>query len=223
MLAQLIVRWAENDPSRSRRAADRQYAGRRTRARRRSRSPDRRRHYPRDGLAKARRSGAGPVRQILAVHARLPQDRAQLLAGTSQGGRARSTLPSGATVSSMPRCSVSRAASDPVIAAGSTGSMPATAKLLAAIAQLPHGAVVLPGLDTDLDEDSWRKIAGAKDENDAPAARASAILHAGLAGAHGRRARCRRTARRSRRARPRGAGFGSTAASRHHRSLAGLA
>src|SRR4029450_7116925 len=27
---------------------------------------------------------------------------------------------------------------DPVIAAGSTGSMPATAKLLAAIAQLPH-------------------------------------------------------------------------------------
>ena len=33
----------------------------------------------------------------------------------------------------------------PVIAAGSTGSMPATAKLLAAIAQLPHGAVVLPG------------------------------------------------------------------------------
>ena len=41
----------------------------------------------------------------------------------------------------------------PVIAAGSTGSMPATAKLLAAIAQLPHGAVVLPGLDTTLDEE----------------------------------------------------------------------
>ena len=36
----------------------------------------------------------------------------------------------------------------PVIAAGSTGSMPATAKLLATIATLPHGAVVLPGLDT---------------------------------------------------------------------------
>ena len=36
----------------------------------------------------------------------------------------------------------------PVIAAGSTGSMPATAKLLATIAALPHGAVVLPGLDT---------------------------------------------------------------------------
>ena len=48
----------------------------------------------------------------------------------------------------------------PVIAAGSTGSMPATAKLLATIAALPHGAVVLPGLDKDLDDDSWRSIAG---------------------------------------------------------------
>src|ERR1700726_4406232 len=48
----------------------------------------------------------------------------------------------------------------PVIVAGSTGSIPATAELIAAIARLPHGAVVLPGLDTDLDEDSWRQIAG---------------------------------------------------------------
>ena len=52
---------------------------------------------------------------------------------------------------------------DPVIAAGSTGSMPATAKLIATIARLPHGAVVLPGLDTDLDEDSWRLISGEND------------------------------------------------------------
>ncbi|MGP0094290.1 MAG: double-strand break repair protein AddB [Xanthobacteraceae bacterium] len=51
----------------------------------------------------------------------------------------------------------------PVIAAGSTGSMPATAKLLATIAGLPHGAVVLPGLDTDLDEASWQLIAGKQD------------------------------------------------------------
>jgi ATP-dependent helicase/nuclease subunit B len=48
----------------------------------------------------------------------------------------------------------------PVIAAGSTGSMPATAKLLATIARLPHGAVVLPGLDMDIDDASWRGIAG---------------------------------------------------------------
>ncbi|MCW5684297.1 MAG: double-strand break repair protein AddB [Pseudolabrys sp.] len=48
----------------------------------------------------------------------------------------------------------------PVIAAGSTGSMPVTADLLAAIARLPQGAVVLPGLDTHLDEPSWRMIGG---------------------------------------------------------------
>ena len=43
----------------------------------------------------------------------------------------------------------------PVIAAGSTGSIPATARLLSAIARLPNGAVVLPGLDGQLDDDSW--------------------------------------------------------------------
>ncbi|MGD9836206.1 MAG: double-strand break repair protein AddB [Afipia sp.] len=48
----------------------------------------------------------------------------------------------------------------PVIAAGSTGSMPATAKFLHAIAQLPQGAVVLPGLDTDLDQTAWDSIGG---------------------------------------------------------------
>jgi ATP-dependent helicase/nuclease subunit B len=46
----------------------------------------------------------------------------------------------------------------PVIAAGSTGSIPATAELIATIARLPHGAVVLPGLDTNLDEASWKLI-----------------------------------------------------------------
>lgn len=46
----------------------------------------------------------------------------------------------------------------PVIAAGSTGSIPATANLLKAIAGLPNGAVVLPGLDKDLDEASWDKL-----------------------------------------------------------------
>jgi ATP-dependent helicase/nuclease subunit B len=50
----------------------------------------------------------------------------------------------------------------PVIAAGSTGSMPATAKFLHAVANLPGGAVVLPGLDTDLDEEAWKTIGGMK-------------------------------------------------------------
>jgi len=49
----------------------------------------------------------------------------------------------------------------PVIAAGSTGSMPATAKLLATIAGLANGAVVLPGLDTELDEASWQAVGAA--------------------------------------------------------------
>jgi ATP-dependent helicase/nuclease subunit B len=45
-----------------------------------------------------------------------------------------------------------------VIAAGSTGSIPATARFLAAIAALPNGAVVLPGLDRELDEKSWNDL-----------------------------------------------------------------
>jgi len=47
----------------------------------------------------------------------------------------------------------------PVIAAGSTGTVPATAHLLEVIASLPNGAVVLPGLDISLDEDSWASLA----------------------------------------------------------------
>ena len=53
--------------------------------------------------------------------------------------------------------------SGPVIAAGSTGSIPATATLLETIARLPHGAVVLPGLDTDLDETTWATLADGSD------------------------------------------------------------
>ncbi|MGH6829402.1 MAG: double-strand break repair protein AddB [Rhizomicrobium sp.] len=46
----------------------------------------------------------------------------------------------------------------PVIAAGSTGSIPATARLLAVIARMRQGALVLPGLDRDLDEKSWQEL-----------------------------------------------------------------
>lgn len=51
----------------------------------------------------------------------------------------------------------------PVIAAGSTGSIPATARLLAEIARLPMGAVVLPGLDKQLDNNAWDKLADISD------------------------------------------------------------
>ncbi len=47
----------------------------------------------------------------------------------------------------------------PIIIAGSTGSIAATRALMACVARLPKGVVVLPGLDTDLDEESWRAVA----------------------------------------------------------------
>ena len=43
----------------------------------------------------------------------------------------------------------------PVIAAGSTGAIPAVGRLLRLVAHLPAGLVVLPGLDRELDEASW--------------------------------------------------------------------
>src|SRR5262249_45458348 len=46
----------------------------------------------------------------------------------------------------------------PVIAAGSTGSTPATARLLRIIARLPQGLVVLPGLDLALAEAAWKQL-----------------------------------------------------------------
>lgn len=50
----------------------------------------------------------------------------------------------------------------PVIIAGSTGSVAATADLMAAVARLPAGAVVLPGLDLVTEEAVWATI-GADD------------------------------------------------------------
>ena len=46
----------------------------------------------------------------------------------------------------------------PIIAAGSTGTIPATRELLKAIAQLEQGAVILPGLDQDMDDESWANV-----------------------------------------------------------------
>jgi ATP-dependent helicase/nuclease subunit B len=46
----------------------------------------------------------------------------------------------------------------PVIVAGSTGSVPATRELIQAVAASSSGAIVLPGLDLDLDAAGWAAI-----------------------------------------------------------------
>ncbi|UJQ93319.1 double-strand break repair protein AddB [Mariluticola halotolerans] len=46
----------------------------------------------------------------------------------------------------------------PVIAAGSTGSVPATAELLKAISRLERGVLVLPGLDTTLEGEAFAAL-----------------------------------------------------------------
>ncbi len=46
----------------------------------------------------------------------------------------------------------------PIIAAGSTGSIPSTAALLKTISRLPKGRVVLPGIDLHMSEDAWENV-----------------------------------------------------------------
>src|SRR5262249_19296026 len=65
-------------------------------------------------------------------------------------------------------------AGGPVTAAGPPGSRPATAELIAAIAKLARGAVVLPGLDLELDAESWDLIEG---RGDGAARAAPAVEH----------------------------------------------
>ncbi len=45
-----------------------------------------------------------------------------------------------------------------IVAAGSTGSIPATRELLRVIASLPNGEVVLPGLEAELDGKNWNAL-----------------------------------------------------------------
>jgi ATP-dependent helicase/nuclease subunit B len=53
----------------------------------------------------------------------------------------------------------------PVIVAGVMSSVPAVTALLEAVAYLPNGALVLPGLDQSLDEESWQTIVPAHPEH----------------------------------------------------------
>jgi double-strand break repair protein AddB len=56
----------------------------------------------------------------------------------------------------------------PVIIAGSTGSRGTTARLMEAVAGLPHGALVLPGFDADQPADAWAALDDALTAEDHP-------------------------------------------------------
>jgi ATP-dependent helicase/nuclease subunit B len=68
----------------------------------------------------------------------------------------------------------------PVIAGGSTGSAPATARLLDRVARLPQGCVVLPGLDEGLSDRAWAQVAGDAGEQHPQGALRRLLTGAGL-------------------------------------------
>jgi ATP-dependent helicase/nuclease subunit B len=65
----------------------------------------------------------------------------------------------------------------PTIIAGSTGANRATARLIAAIARAPEGAVVLPDLDLNLDDRAWAMIGASDDTGQGLAGHPQALLH----------------------------------------------
>ena len=69
----------------------------------------------------------------------------------------------------------------PLIAAGSTGTAPATADLLAVVAACPRGAVVLPGLDLERDEAVWSVLHTPDGEAHPQGAMARLLRRAGIA------------------------------------------
>jgi len=64
----------------------------------------------------------------------------------------------------------------PIVLAGSTGSRGTTALLMQAVAQLPKGAVVLPGFDFDQTEAAWEALASADTAEDHPQFRFLALM-----------------------------------------------
>ena len=86
------------------------------------------------------------------LHVRLPEEltRRGVLTATSRRGK---------LIRLEAECYENGSREGPVIAAGSTGTIAATRKLLSAIAGHRHGAVVLPGLALGMDYETWKAIA----------------------------------------------------------------
>ncbi len=82
----------------------------------------------------------------------------KLPAAMNEAGKVGSNFQRNQLMSSYTNWLQQGGAKHPIIAAGSTGSIPTTAKLLSTIAGLENGAVVLPGLDVDMDEESWQNL-----------------------------------------------------------------
>lgn len=66
---------------------------------------------------------------------------------------------------------------NPIILAGSTGSRGTTALLMEAVAQLPRGAIILPGYDEDLPDAVWAQMTDAMRYEDHPQFRFARLLH----------------------------------------------
>ncbi len=64
----------------------------------------------------------------------------------------------------------------PVIVAGSTGSRGATGLLMQAVARLPQGAVILPGVDFDMPDSVWGTLNDAMSAEDHPQYRFARLL-----------------------------------------------
>ena len=69
----------------------------------------------------------------------------------------------------------------PTIVAGSTGANSATARLMAAVARAPQGAVVLPDLDQGLDDSAWALLGDPDGQSVGVAGHPQAILYRLLA------------------------------------------
>ena len=64
----------------------------------------------------------------------------------------------------------------PVLVAGSTGSRGATGLLMRAVARLPQGAVILPGVDFDMPGTVWDRLDGAMANEDHPQYRFARLM-----------------------------------------------